>query len=151
MQSVYSTAPTNWAKRYRALFFCSDAVGVLCSRSRLGKFEKDMNPTISHAFLFPVEGLGMNQHLIRMWDFPSPKWFTISQLKSTVCPVLPDNIGVLCTVTKELVRGLEGLEIRGRVEIIHTAALLTSARILRRVQETLGDLLSLRLQWKTIS
>ena len=57
---------------------------------------------------------------------------------------------VLGTVTKGLVQGLEYLKIRGRVETIQTTALLRSARILRRVLETRGDLLSLKLQWKTI-
>ena len=40
--------------------------------------------------------------------------------------------GVLGTVTKGLVQGLEDLEIRGRVENIQTTALLRSARILRK-------------------
>ena len=48
-------------------------------------------------------------------------------------------------------KGTEELEIRARVETIQTTALLRSSRILRRVLETLGDLLSLKLQWKTIS
>ena len=34
---------------------------------------------------------------------------------------------------------------------IQTTTLLRTARIRRRVLETLGDLLSLKLQWKTIS
>ena len=45
-------------------------------------------------------------------------------------------IGALDTVTKRLVKGLEDLEIRGRVETIQTTALLRSARILRRVLKT---------------
>ena len=57
----------------------------------------------------------------------------------------------LSTVVKWLVQGLEDLEIRGSVETIHTAALLRSARILRRVLEIWGDVISLRHQWKTIS
>ena len=57
-------------------------------------------------------------------------------------------IGALGTVTKGLLKGLEDLEVGGRVE---TTALLRMARILRRVLETWGDLLSLKLQWKTIS
>ena len=65
--------------------------------------------------------------------------------------VIPIEIGAFGTVTKELVKGLEDLEIRGQVETIHTAVFLTSARILGRVLETWGDLLSLKLQWKTIS
>ena len=65
--------------------------------------------------------------------------------------IIPIVIGAFCTVTKELLRGLEDLEFGGRVETIQTTALLKMARILRRVLETWGDLLSLNLQWKTIS
>ena len=65
--------------------------------------------------------------------------------------VIPFVIGALGTVTKGLVQGLDDLEIRGRVETIQTTAFLRSSRILRRVLDTWGDLLSLRLQWKTIS
>ena len=56
---------------------------------------------------------------------------------------------VICafgTVTKGLLKGLDNLEVGGRVETIQTTALLKMARILRRVQETRGDLLSLNLQ-----
>ena len=42
-------------------------------------------------------------------------------------------------------------KIRGRVETIETTAFLRSAKILGRVLETWGDLLSLKLQRKTIS
>ena len=45
-------------------------------------------------------------------------------------------IGTLITVTKELVQGLDDLEIRGRMKNIQTTASLTSASILRRVLET---------------
>ena len=45
----------------------------------------------------------------------------------------------------------EDLEVGGWVETIKTTTLLRTARILRRVLETWGDLLSLKLQWKTIS
>ena len=60
-------------------------------------------------------------------------------------------IGALETIPKVLVKGLEDLEIREPVETIQTTALLGSARILRRVLETWGDSLSLKLQWETIS
>ena len=43
------------------------------------------------------------------------------------------------------------LEIRGRIETIQTTAMLRSDRILRRVLETRGVLLSFRLLWKTTS
>ena len=45
---------------------------------------------------------------------------------------------------------LEDLEIRGRVETIQITALSKSARLLRRVMETWGDLQSLKLPWKIL-
>ena len=45
-------------------------------------------------------------------------------------------IGAFSTVTKELLKALEDLEVGGRVETIQTTALLRTARILRRVLET---------------
>ena len=45
-------------------------------------------------------------------------------------------IGALGTITKGLLKGLEDLEVDGRVEAIQTTALLRTARILRRVLET---------------
>ena len=65
--------------------------------------------------------------------------------------MVPIVIGALGTTTKGLLKSLEDLEVGGRVETIQTTALLRMARILRRVVETWGDLLSLKLQWKTIS
>ena len=69
-------------------------------------------------------------------------------MKVTIVPIV---IGALGTVTKRLLKGLEDLEIGGQVETIQTTALLRTARILTRVLETWGDLLSLKLKWKTIS
>ena len=57
------------------------------------------------------------------------KW----NMKVTVIPIV---IVVLGIVTKGLLQGQEDLEIRERVEIIQTTALLRSARILRKVLET---------------
>ena len=51
-------------------------------------------------------------------------------------------IGAFGTVIKGLLKGLEDLEVDGQMK---------TARILRRVLETWVDLLSLKLQWKTIS
>ena len=64
--------------------------------------------------------------------------------------IIPIVIGAFGTVTKGLLKGLEDLEVGGRVETIQTTALLRTARILRRVLDNKGDLLSLKLQWKTI-
>ena len=47
-------------------------------------------------------------------------------------------------------RGRDELEIRGMVSIIHTTALLRSARRLRRNLKNWGDLLTLRRQLKII-
>ena len=69
-------------------------------------------------------------------------------MKVTIIPIV---IGAFGTVTKGLLKGLEDLEVGGRVETIQTTALLRTVRILRRVLETWRDLLSLKLQWKTIS
>ena len=60
-------------------------------------------------------------------------------------------IGAFGTITKGILKGLEDLKFGGRVETIQMTALLRTARILRRVMETWGDWLSLKLQWKTIS
>ena len=65
--------------------------------------------------------------------------------------IIPIVIGSIGTVSEGLVNGLEDLELRGRVETIKTTTVMNSARILRTVLETRGLLLSLKLQWKTIS
>ena len=70
--------------------------------------------------------------LIKLWN-----------IKVTIIAIV---IGTFGTVTKGLLKKLEDLEIRRRMETIQT----TSARILRRVLEIWGNLLSLKLQWETI-
>ena len=67
-------------------------------------------------------------------------------MKVTIIPIVTGALD-----TKGLVMGLEDSKIRGRVETIQTTALLRSARILRRVLEIWENLLSLKLQSKTIS
>ena len=54
-------------------------------------------------------------------------------MKVTIVPIV---IGALGTITKELLKGLEDLEVGERIETIQTTALLITARILRLVQET---------------
>ena len=68
-------------------------------------------------------------------------------MKVTIVPIV---ISALGTITKGLLKGLEDLEIGGRVETIQTKALLRTARILRRALEIWGDFLSLKLQRNTI-
>ena len=81
--------------------------------------------------------LDLARELTKLWN-----------MKVTIIPIVISAFG---TVTKGLLKGLEDLEVGGRVETIQTTTLLRTARILRRVLETWGDLLSLKLQWKTIS
>ena len=59
--------------------------------------------------------------------------------------IIPIIIGAFGAVTKGLLKGLQDLEVGGRVENIQTTALLRTARIIRRVLETWRDLLSLKL------
>ena len=54
-------------------------------------------------------------------------------MKMTIIPIV---IGTFGTVTKGLLKGLEDLEVGGRVETIQTITLLRTARILKRVPET---------------
>ena len=64
--------------------------------------------------------------------------------------IIPIVIGAFGTVTKGLLKGLEDMEVGGRMETTQTTALLGMARILGRVLASWGDLVSLKLQWKTI-
>ena len=54
-------------------------------------------------------------------------------MKMTIIPIV---IWAFSTLTKGLLKGLEDLEVGGRVETIQTTAFLRTARILRRVLET---------------
>ena len=62
----------------------------------------------------------------------------IRNMKVTIIPIV---IGAFGTVSKRLLKWLEDLEVKGRVETIQTTALLRTAIILRRALETWGDLL----------
>ena len=62
--------------------------------------------------------------------------------------IIPIVIGAFGTVTKELLKSLEDLEVGKRVETTQTTTLLRTARILRRVLETWVDSPSLKLHWK---
>ena len=75
----------------------------------------------------------------------------LKKLRNMKVTIIPIVSGALGTVTKGLLMGLEELGVGGRVETIQKTTLLKTARILRIVLETWGDLLSLKLQWKTIS
>ena len=69
---------------------------------------------------------------------------------NTMVTIILIVIGAFGPVTKGSLKGLENLEVGSRVETIQKTALLKATRILRRVLETWGDLLSLDLLGKTI-
>ena len=54
-------------------------------------------------------------------------------MKVTIRPIVISAFG---TVAKGLLKGLDDLEVGGRVDTIQTTTLLRTARILRRVLET---------------
>ena len=81
--------------------------------------------------------LNLARELKRLWS-----------MKVTIVPFVTGAFG---TIIKGLLKGLEDLEVGGRGKTIQITALLRKARILRRALETRGDLLSLKLQWKTIN
>ena len=70
----------------------------------------------------------------------------LCNVKVTVITVA---IGALGTIPKGFLKELQDSVIRGQAETIETKALLRPARILKKVRETWGDLLSLMLQLKT--
>ena len=69
-------------------------------------------------------------------------------MKVTIVPIV---IGALGTITEGLLKGLGDLEVGGRVETIQTTCIAKNGQNPERVLETWGDLLSLKLLWKTIS
>ena len=69
--------------------------------------------------------------------------------------IIPIVIGAFDTVTKGILKGLDDLEVGGRMETIQSTVLLRTARILRRVLETWRDSTpvndhQLTLMWKTL-
>ena len=80
----------------------------------------------------------------------------LRSLTVTQTPVWSHQLTLMWRTPKRITiiiinKGLEDLEIRGQVETIKTTTFLRSARILWRALGTWGDLLSLKLQWETIS
>ena len=66
--------------------------------------------------------LDLARELKKLWD-----------MKVTIVPIMISAFG---SITKGLLKGLEDLEVGGRVETIQMTALLRTARILRIVLET---------------
>ena len=60
----------------------------------------------------------------------------LKKLWNVQVTIIPIVIGAFGTVTKGSLKGLEDLDVGGRVETLRPTALLRTARILRRVLET---------------
>ena len=60
----------------------------------------------------------------------------LKKLRNMKMTIIPIVIGAFGIVNKGLLKGLEDLEVGGRVTTIQTTTLLRTARILRRVLET---------------
>ena len=87
-------------------------------------------------------------HKIKLKEFEKKdKYFDLARelkkLWNMKVTIIPNVIGAFGTVTKGLLKGLEDLEVGGRVETFQTTALLRTARIQRKVPATWGDLQSL--------
>ena len=81
--------------------------------------------------------LDLSRELKRLWN-----------TKVRIVPIVTSALG---TITKGLLKGLENLEVGGRVENIQMTALLRTARILRRVLDSWEDLLSIVPgNWKNV-
>ncbi len=77
------------------------------------------------------------------WKITNEHWcetLAKSRILVMYVTIVPIVIGALGTISKGLLKGLEDLELGGRVETIQMTALLRTARILKRVLETWGDL-----------
>ena len=113
---------------------------IINKKKKLGKIVDFAVPSDHRIILKECEKkykyLDFARELKKLWN-----------MEVTIVPIV---IGALGTIIKGLLKRLEDFEIGGRVETIKTTELLKTARILRRVLETCGDLLSLKLQCKTI-
>ena len=98
-------------------------------------------------------------HRIQSYNRVTIHWSAHPQGEQDVTEkFIPIVNGALGIVPEGLIKGLEDLEIRGRVEAIQTTTLLRTARILRRVwkiEETrnhsnFNERLSVTLIWKTL-
>ena len=79
-------------------------------------------------------------HGIKLKEIGKDKYFDLARelkkLWNMNVTFIPIVIGALCIVTEGLIKGVDDLERRGRMETIQTTTLLKSARIPRRVLET---------------
>ena len=81
------------------------------------------------------------------------KYFDLARELKKLCnmKVIAFLVDAFATVPKGLVKRPEDLKLRGQLKTIQTTVLFRLVRILRKVPETWGHLLLLRLLWKIIS
>ena len=148
------TDPTS-SPDHRAAFL--PHLGWGCSTgSRWGPQPSVCKLALTLAFLSSTDSTAVGTCL---YSFITPNCFRFFFCLFTQVHLLIDGsvkgqyitVDALGMVFESFERRQEELEISGKIEIMQTTAYFRSARILRRVLETWGDLLSLKLQWKTTS
>ena len=115
----------------------------------MGLWQTDRSPNLGQRICQIVDFAVSADHRIKLKECEKKDKYLdltgefkkIWNIKLTIIPIM---IGAFGTWTKKLLKGLEDLEVGGRVETIQTTALLRTARILRNLRW-------LKLQWKTIS
>ena len=144
-----STCPTKWHAQTPVGLWYTNGSPISARRPDLIIINKKKKENLKNCRLC-CPGRPRNK-TERMWTEYHDLARELKKLWNMKVTIIPIVIGAFGTVTKELLKGLEDLEVGGRVETNQTTVLLKTARILRRVLETWGNFLSLNLQWKTIS
>ena len=124
-------------------------VANLCQTTRPSDIKKQTNKKIYCIVDFTI----LADHKVKLKEgetrdrylYLLRKLIWLLNVKVAVIPVV---VGALGTIPKGLVKGQEDLEIRVQEETIQITSLIRSVRIPRKVLETWGELLLLRLQWK---
>ena len=102
-----------------------------------------------------VCGTGLYNCLTSTWFLWASQFHRILPVhRSRWCPDIFDRMHLLFTQVHFLINSSvedQYVTIWGQVETIQTISELRSAKILRRILEAWGDLLLIRLQWKTLS
>ena len=96
-------------------------------------------------FTVPVNPQRENERKRKDWQILGAYQRTKKKLWNMKVIAIPIVVDVLGTIPKGVEKRLKKLKIRGRIETTHTSALLRSARTLRRVLETRGVLLTLKI------
>ena len=102
---------------------------------------------ISRGFCFPCKPPSKNKRNRKRLK----KYLDMARELKQLWNIITRAVGSVGTALKCLERRLDEFDIRGKIDIIQTSSLLISTWLLRKVLETRGDLLPLRIQPKKIT